>query len=113
MAKYFVSLGGENRKGNKRAKRLEKELETLANNATGEDFAHYSYVTEDLKEAKRVAKEAVDVYKKYGFEDLASSVYVTTLLECPKCGYQARFGGSYCSQCGNELTRPQKIDIQR
>jgi hypothetical protein len=79
MARYWVSLGQENPDGDKREKRFEKELEKLANHFSEDGFGQYSYV-----DAKNVAKEAVEVYKKYGFEDLADGVYITTQPECPK-----------------------------
>jgi predicted Zn-ribbon and HTH transcriptional regulator len=110
MARYFVSLGNENPSGDKREKRLEKKLESLANNVSGEDFGHFSYVTQNLEKVKEVAKKAVEAYRECGFEDRADVVDITTLPECPRCGYRGSSGDSYCSRCGTELTKWQKID---
>jgi hypothetical protein len=58
MARYWVWLGQENPDGDKRKKRFEKELEKLSNRVSENGSERYSYVTEDLEEAKEVAKHA-------------------------------------------------------
>jgi hypothetical protein len=112
LARYWVSLGGENPDGNRREKRFEKELESLSNHVSEDCSGHYSYVTEDLEDAKEVAKEGVEVYKKYGFEDLADSICITTQPECPKCGHLGRFRDDYCSECGTALTPSEEMSVE-
>jgi predicted Zn-ribbon and HTH transcriptional regulator len=112
MARYWVSLGNENPDGDKREKRFEKELEKLSNHVSGECFEQYSYVTEDLEEAKEVVNKARAIYKKYGFEELVDSIRITSQPECPKCGYLGRFSDIYCPKCGAELTQTEEISLE-
>lgn len=109
LARYWVSLGGENPDGNRREKRFEKELEELSNHVSGECFEQHSYVTEDLEEAKEVVNKARAIYEKYGFEELADSICIVRQPECPKCGCLGRFSDVYCPKCGAELTQAEEI----
>lgn len=112
MARYWVSLGEESSDGDKRVKSFLKELENLSNHVSEDGFERYSYVTEDLDEAKDVARKAVEAYKKYGFDDLADSITITRQPQCPKCAHLGRFSDEYCSTCGVELTPAQEIDVE-
>ena len=81
----------------------------MANDISGDFSERYSYVTEDLEDAKEVAREAVAIYKKYGFEHMTESISITKQPECQKCGHLCRFRDDYCSECGTELTSPEEI----
>lgn len=87
-------------------------MEELSNRVSGEYCLQYSYVTEDLKEAKEAAKKAVAVYKKYGFKDMIDSINITKQPECPNCGYLDRFSDAYCPKCGAELTPAEESDLE-
>jgi len=111
LARYWVSLGREDPDANRLEKRFEKELEDLSNHLS--EDGQCSYVTEDLEDAKNVAKEAVEIYKKYGYEDLADCVCINSQPECPKCGHLGRFSEGFCSKCGAELTPSEEIDAEQ
>jgi len=112
MARYWVELGTENPDSTKREKKFEKELEELSNHVSGDVFIRYSYVTEDLEDAKEVAREAVAIYKKYGLEHMTDKISITKQPECPKCGHLGRFSDVYCPKCGAELTPAEEIDLE-
>jgi DNA-directed RNA polymerase subunit RPC12/RpoP len=112
MPRYWVSLGAENPDATKKEEKFEKELEGLSNHVSGEYCSQYSYVTEDLEEAKEVAKKAVAIYKKYGFEHMTDSIIITRQPECPNCGKLGRFSDVYCPQCGTKLTPDEEIDLE-
>lgn len=87
-------------------------MENLANDISGDFSERYFYVTEDLEDAKEVAREAVAIYKKYGFEHMTDFINITKQPECPKCGHLGRFRDDYCSECGTELTSPEEIPYE-
>jgi NADH pyrophosphatase NudC (nudix superfamily) len=112
MARYWVSLGIEEPDADKRRKKLESELEMLSNHFSGDWSAHYSYVTEDIEDAKEAAKEAAEIYRKYDLKNPAGYVQITTQPECPKCRNLGRFSENYCPKCGTKLTPSEDIDFE-
>jgi rubrerythrin len=111
MSRYWVSLGTENPDATDECeKNLQKELEELSNHVSGEVSTDWSYVTEDLEEAKEVVNKAKDIYKKYGFEEIVDRIYITKQPECPKCGFYGRFSDEYCPKCGTELTGKEDVE---
>lgn len=113
MARYWVSLGEESSDEDKREKGFLKELESLSNHVSEDGFERYSYITEDLDEAKEVVRKAVNACKKHGFDDLAEGITITSQPQCPKCAHLGRFSDEYCSKCGAELTPAQGIDVEK
>ena len=112
MPRYWVSLHTENPDATKQEAKLEKELEELSNHVGGDTLMQYSYVTEDLENAKEVAMKAVDIYRKYGLEHMTDFINITKQPECPKCGHFGRFRDDYCSECGTKLTSAEEIPYE-
>jgi hypothetical protein len=105
MPRFWVSLGiNENNEDedSKSLKTCYQQLQELSNH--GECF-----VTDDLDEAKEVARKAVSIWIEHGFKDF---VYINTQPECPKCDKLARFSETYCNACGQELTPSEEIELE-
>ena len=73
-------MGACNPDASERERKFKEELEKLANHIDEDSSERYFYVTEDLEEAKEVMREAVAIYKKYGFEHTTESINITKQL---------------------------------
>ena len=105
-------MGACNPDASERERKFEEELENLTNHISEDSSERYSYVTEDLEEAKEAAREAVAIYKKYGFEHMTDCISITKQSECPKCGHLGRFRDVYCPRCGTKLTPAEEMDLE-
>jgi len=90
----------------------EKKLEELSNHVGGDAFIKDYYVTDDLEEAKKVARKAVAICKKYEFEHVTDDISITRQPECPNCDYFGGFSDVYCPKCGTKLTPAEEIDLE-
>jgi len=120
LTRYWVYLGVESlfdnpttREEVKTFKRLTKKIEGLSNNIrTQFGFYYYSYVTSDLEDAIKRAKEGISLYRTFNYKDGEEYVTVGTQPECPKCGYLGRFEDCYCSDCGTKLEPEDYISFE-
>ena len=110
MARYWVSLGigacePDESHIEPNLAGLSKELENLSNHINDS----YSYITEDLEDAKETVRKAVEIYKKYGIEADDCGVHITKQPECPKCHFYGRFSDEYCPKCGTKLIPKEDV----
>jgi hypothetical protein len=112
MARYWVNLGAEPEETEEpKYKRLQKELEGLANHVSGDFLAQFSFVTESLSEAKEVVDEAKKLYEKYGFDPEECNVNIVRQPECPNCHLYGRFSDEYCPKCGDKMIPKEYIEV--